>query len=186
MNILQKGILAISVILGLMSCSSQKNVQIGSDEYSLINYLIEQERNAGIGQTHIKWENNRYSSYRDFNPSENNYFDIFAINKDLDLDSLLTLEEIIQLKNKIDTSKPTNLDKSKIVERARVMKDKEIKFMASYVMSFSYPIIVHVAGGKTYAFILTDFSQQGMYYSIYLKRSDYDWKVLHKAVIATE
>jgi len=185
MNIQQKANLAISVLFGLMACSSQKNVQVKTDEYSLINFLINQNENQKVNQYFLDWEENNYSTYRDFNPSEIEEFDFLAINNDLDLDSLFTLDEIDQLKNKIDSEKPVKLKKSGVVESSRLLNHKKIDFMSTSVMGFSYPII-QLTSGEKYGFILSSFSGKGTYYSIYQKKDSFDWEIIHKAMIAIE
>lgn len=186
MNIQQKVSLAISVLFGLMACSSQKNVQVKTGEYSLINFLIDQNENYKVSQDFLDWEENNYSTFRDFNPSEIEEFDFLAINKELDLDSLFTLDEIDQLKNKIDSEKPVKLKKSGVVASSKLVNNKMDVIYPASIMGVAYPIIIHGTAGETFGFILSSFSGKGTYYSIYKKKDSFDWEIIHKTMIAIE
>ncbi|MBN7814762.1 hypothetical protein [Algoriphagus pacificus] len=186
MSIQQKVNLAISVLFVLMACSSQKNIQIKSDEYDLINFLLEQNDNYKVSQDFLSWDENSYSTYRDFNPSEIEEFDFLAINKELDLDSLFTSEEIDQLKNKIDSEKPMKLKKNAVIEPSKLVTNKMDVIYPASIMGVAYPIIIQGTRGKTFGFILSSFSEKGTYYSIYKKKDEFDWDIIHKTMIAIE
>ncbi|EAZ82163.1 hypothetical protein [Algoriphagus machipongonensis] len=186
MKILLKVNLAFSVLFGLMACSSQKDVQSKSDEYDLINYLIEQDDNYKVSQDFLSWEENSYSTYHDFNPSELEEVDFLAINKELDLDTLLTSDELDQLKSKIASVKPKKLKKSGVVASSKLVNNKMDVIYPASIMGVAYPLIIHVNGGETFGFILSVFSEKGTYYSIYKKEVSGDWEIIHKAMISIQ
>lgn len=180
-TIMQKANLVIKLGLVIFGLFAQQ-VTAQTLEYSLISQLLVERDWCTINNRFISWESHGFAEYEDFNPKKADYADLFAINQNLDLDSLIghTYEEkidsIISLKNR-----------NKIKRKEIDSNCKKVKFNQANtsVFYFTNPIILRSERGEIYALIIESFEGETIY-CIYKRIEMGFWEKIHKTMISIE
>ncbi|WP_297336882.1 hypothetical protein [Algoriphagus sp.] len=173
--------LVLKLVLVTVGLFSQK-VTAQTLEYSLISQLLVERDWCTINKEFISWESQGFDEYDDFNPKKAEYADLFAINQNLDLDSLIghnykeKIKCIISLKNR-----------NKIKRKEIDSNCNKVKFNQANtsVLYFTNPIVLKSERGEMYALIIESFEGETIY-CIY-KRIEMDfWEKIHKTMISIE
>lgn len=180
-TIMQKANLVIKLGLVKFGLFSQQ-VTAQSLEYSLISQLLVERDWCTINNKFISWESQGFDEYDDFNPKNVDYADLFAINQNLDLDSLIghnyeeKIESIISLKNG-----------NKIKRKEIDSNCKKVKFNQANtsVLYFTNPIVLKSERGEMYALIIESFEGETIY-CIYKRIEMGFWEKIHKTMISIE
>ncbi|SHO61989.1 hypothetical protein [Algoriphagus zhangzhouensis] len=168
-----------SIILFALIISS-KSVFAQDLEYSLIDQLLKERNTCEVNRKFLSWSSQGFESYKDLDPKQVEYSDLFALNRNLDLDSLLgedNAKSKIELELKDD--KASKIIKSKISSQIKKGKGK------STILYFTKPIVISNEENDKFALIVESFGGETNYL-IYSLDDTGQWKKIHKTMISIE